>query len=376
MPLVETGFWGFELEKSSKSTGRPAGLRGILSDRRRWATAGLVVLALAFLVPGVALVWRAQPATRAPASEAPDFRSLVADPVGAQPAAEGAVYAELEPEVFAPPAAPAPPAPDEGWSTGELPVAEASGSGDAGTLNCMIEPSEVVDIRSAVEGRINAIHVERSDTIEKGQVLVELDATVELAAADVASTRAAMTGAIRSREANLLLTKSRRVRAQNLFEQNAVSLDVREEVDTEAEVAKLEVQVARENKQLAALEHLQAMAVLNRRTILSPVSGVVVERLMSAGEVADEDTILRLAQVDPLRVEVVLPAARFGSVKPGMKAAVIPEFPGDQVHIAAVTIVDQVIDGASGTFGARLELPNADHAIPGGLHCQVRFIAE
>jgi multidrug efflux pump subunit AcrA (membrane-fusion protein) len=185
-----------------------------------------------------------------------------------------------------------------------------------------------------------------------------------------------MTGAIRSREANLLLTKSRRARAQNLFEQQAVSLDVREEVDTEAEVAKLEVQVARENKQLAALEHLQAMAVLNRRTILSPVSGVVVERLMSAGEVADEDTILRLAQVDPLRVEVVLPAARFGSVKPGMKAAVIPEFPGDQVHIAAVTIVDQVIDGASGTFGARLELPNADHAIPGGLHCQVRFIAE
>ena len=72
----------------------------------------------------------------------------------------------------------------------------------------------------------------------------------------------------------------------------------------------------------------------------------------------------------------MFPAARFGTVTKGMKAAVIPEFPGDQVHIAAVTIVDRVIDGASGTFGARLELPNPDHAIPGGLHCQVRFLAE
>jgi RND family efflux transporter MFP subunit len=234
----------------------------------------------------------------------------------------------------------------------------------------------VVDIRSSVEGRIDLIHVERGDTVERGQVLVELDTSVELAAADVAQTRASMTGAIRSREANLVLTRSRRKRAQNLFEQEAVSLDVREEIETQAEVAKLEVQEARENKQLAELEHRQAMAVLDRRTLRSPISGVVSERLMSAGEVADEDTILRLAQVDPLRVEVVLPAARFGSVKLGMKAAVIPELPGDQVHIASVTIVDRVIDGASSTFGVRLELPNPDYSIPGGLHCQVRFMDE
>jgi RND family efflux transporter MFP subunit len=333
-------------------------------------TAALLVLALALLIPGAAIVWRSQPSKEAPEGHTSDFRGSTADFDAAQPAPETEAYAELEPEVFEPLA------PDDGWSSGADPAAEASDSGDSGTLNCIIEPSEVVDIRSAVEGRIEAIHVERSDSIEKGQMLVELDSTVELAAADVANTRAAMTGAIRSREANLLLTKSRRSRAQNLFEQHAVSLDVREEVDTEAEVAKLEVQVARENKRLAELEHLQAMAVLSRRTIHSPVSGVVIERLMSSGEVADEDTILRLAQVDPLSVEVVLPAARFGTVKRGMKAAVIPEFPGDRVHIAAVTIVDPVIDGASGTFGARLELPNPDHAIPGGLHCQVRFIAE
>ena len=96
---------------------------------------------------------------------------------------------------------------------------------------------------------------------------------------------------------------------------------------------------------------------------------------MAAGEVVvDEKTILTIAQIDPLRVEVILPSALYGTVQAGLRAAVEPEF-GDQVHIASVQIVDRVIDAASGTFGVRLELPNPDQSIPGGLHCQVRFLA-
>ena len=79
--------------------------------------------------------------------------------------------------------------------------------------------------------------------------------------------------------------------------------------------------------------------------------------------------------IDPLRVEVILPSAFYGTIAEGQRAAVEPEF-GDTVHIAQVEIVDRVIDAASGTFGVRLELPNPEQAIPGGLHCQVRFLAE
>ena len=43
---------------------------------------------------------------------------------------------------------------------------------------------------------------------------------------------------------------------------------------------------------------------------------------------------------------------------------------------APVTIVDRVVDAASGTFGVRLELPNPDRDIPVGLQCQVRFLTE
>jgi multidrug efflux pump subunit AcrA (membrane-fusion protein) len=38
-----------------------------------------------------------------------------------------------------------------------------------------------------------------------------------------------------------------------------------------------------------------------------------------------------------------------------------------------VSIVDRVIDAASGTFGVRLTMPNPGHAVPAGLKCMVEF---
>ena len=88
----------------------------------------------------------------------------------------------------------------------------------------------------------------------------------------------------------------------------------------------------------------------------------------------DEQTILTIAQIDPLRVEVILPTHLFGSVRVGDLVEIIPEPPLDQPHVAEVALVDRVLDGASGTFGVRLLLANPDHDLPGGLRCQARLM--
>lgn len=242
-------------------------------------------------------------------------------------------------------------------------------------IDCLIEPAQMVEIGSPVIGLIETIHVERADTVERGQVLVALESGAERAAVEVARARASMDGAERAREANVRLGGRREARARRLFESEALSLDLREESETAAELARLELQQVREERRLASLQLQQAEELLRRRTIRSPVDGVVVERLMAPGERVDEEVILRVAQLDPLRVEVTLPSAMFGTIRPGMRAAVEPEIPGDQVYMASVALMDRVIDPASGTFGVRLELPNPDHAIPSGLHCRVRFVA-
>lgn len=113
---------------------------------------------------------------------------------------------------------------------------------------------------------------------------------------------------------------------------------------------------------------------LDLRRIRSPITGVVVERLLAPGEAAGRTPILRLAQIDPLRVDVFAPVTMLGKIRIGMGAQVVPEAPLNGAHLARVTVVDRVVDAASGTFGVRLELPNARYRLPAGLKCKVRFL--
>ena len=206
----------------------------------------------------------------------------------------------------------------------------------------MIGPSEVIDIGSSITGVIDRILVERSEYVEAGEVLAQLEASVERAAVRVARARAERTVDIDSSAASYDLGEKRRSRALELFDSKALSLDQRQEVEAEATLAALELERAREDHRLASLQLEQAAAALERRTIRSPVAGFVVERMMAPGEVVDEQTILRIAQVHPLRIEAILPSDWFGRVRPGDQAEIVPETPLDQPRAARE--VDQIDD--------------------------------
>jgi multidrug efflux pump subunit AcrA (membrane-fusion protein) len=81
-------------------------------------------------------------------------------------------------------------------------------------------------------------------------------------------------------------------------------------------------------------------------------------------------------QIDPLKVEVVLPVSEFGRIKAGQHAVVRPEASIGGRHESTVTIVDPIIDAASGTFRVTLMLPNPEHILTSGLRCQVTFLAK
>ncbi len=254
--------------------------------------------------------------------------------------------------------------------------APAPGALDAlPAFDCVIEPDTTVDVGTRIEGVIDTLYVERGDRVEAGQALADLDSAVERADLLLAAARAHKQAELGAREASLALSERRVERNVRLVATRAISLDAEDEDATQARLAAFELEQAQKSARVAALEADRARALLEQRTIRSPIDGVVVERRMGPGELATDQPILRLARVDPLRVEVIVPAEHFGSVRPGMQAQILPEAPIQGQHPATVTIVDPVIDAASGTFGVRLELPNPDHAIPAGLGCRVRFPA-
>jgi RND family efflux transporter MFP subunit len=243
-------------------------------------------------------------------------------------------------------------------------------------FDCIIEARQMVDIRSPVEGLIEKVAVERGEAVKRGQVLVVLESGPERAALAVAKQRAEASGAVKSAEAKLDLAVKKEKRAEELARQNFISTNAVEEARTERTLAESELKVARENQKMAELEMNRASEVLGMRTIRSPVNGVVVDRYLKAGEFATsnvKDPILKVAEIDPLNVEVILPAALYGEVKRGDRAEVAPETP-KQKFIARVAVVDRVINAASGTFGIRLELPNEKQLVPAGAKCRLKFL--
>jgi len=241
-------------------------------------------------------------------------------------------------------------------------------------LDGIIEPHATVNLSFPVEGVVEIIHADRSDPVQAGQEVARLESTVEQAAVYQARAQARRNGEVMSKQASLKFARSKLARIKELFASKAISSLEKEEADTQVALARMEVKQAEEAKEVAAQNLKRTEAVLERRRIKSPISGVVVERFASPGEFVKENPVLKIAQLDPLRVEVIAPASMFGKVKANMAAEVLPESPVTGNFAARVTVVDQIIDAASGTFGVRLELPNPDLKLPGGLRCRVRLL--
>ena len=251
-------------------------------------------------------------------------------------------------------------------------AAVAADAGDVG-LDCVITPSAQVAVASAAPGLIERVHVDRSDRVERGTVLAELEAGVERAAVDLAREWSSFDTEIKLEGVTLANEQRKRKRMEDLYKRRQVSREDKDDADTRLRASRLRLQEATERRRLRTLEARQAEAALARRTIRSPVNGVVVERLRQEGEYVEDDAIVRVARLDPLFVETIVPMRHFGKVAVGASAEVHPEAPASGPVAATVLKVDALGDPASGTFGVRLLLPNADDAVPAGLKCRVRI---
>jgi RND family efflux transporter MFP subunit len=243
--------------------------------------------------------------------------------------------------------------------------------------DCLIEPSMTVDLGSSIRGVAEEVLVKRGDVVEKGDILVRLESGVQHASVALAKARAGNTAELASAEEGMKLAEKLHIRLEDLYKDRNVSQQMLDEAESQAFIAKSDWHQARENQLLAELELNQSVEILSMRTITSPISGIVVDRMVSPGELVTEDqTIMQLANIDPLYVEVIMPAADFGRVLSGSLATVVPAEPIGGQYEGRVTIVDNIIDAASGTFGVRIELSNADKALPAGLNCVVEFALE
>jgi RND family efflux transporter MFP subunit len=243
-------------------------------------------------------------------------------------------------------------------------------------MNCLIEPNTTVTVSTPVEGIVDSVSVDRGDLVQAGQVLAKLESSVQEAEVAVHRYRSEMQAELRSSQTRYEFSLRKLARAKEMSEKETISKHELDEAQTEKLLAELTRMDVQEKKRLAVLEYKRSQAALELRTIKSPLTGAVVERLISPGDFRNnlDPKMFKLAEIHPLRVEVFVPVSMFGGIAVGMRAEVIPEAPLDRPRIAKVTVVDRVMDAASGTFAVRLELPNPKYQLPAGLKCRIRFL--
>ena len=219
---------------------------------------------------------------------------------------------------------------------------------DQGQLSCLLEPSSEVQLSSEVSGVVQKIHVQRGDLVEVGQVLLSLNASVETAALNTAL-------------AKVEFAQRKVRRSAKLYKKKLISDHERDEMLTE--------------HRLANFLATEAKVRLQQRQTMSPIEGVVVERLREPGEFVDETPFMKIVTLDPLHAEVVFRAQLYGEIKKGMQVKIYPEA-SLQGYVGEIIIVDPIIDAASNSFGTTVLLSNNRAKLAAGVRCNIVFPAK
>ena len=147
-----------------------------------------------------------------------------------------------------------------------------------------------------------------------------------------------------------------------------------DEATSEFRIAELALAEATFAQLAAGEDARRAQALLTQRLILSPLSGVVVERHMLAGEfVSDRTPIMTVASIDVLHVEVDVLVMYYGQIAINKRATVFVDAPFTGQKDATVIAFDQILNSGTGMFGVRLQVENSELSLPAGGRCRIRF---
>lgn len=204
---------------------------------------------------------------------------------------------------------------------------------------------EEVYFAPASPGRIETIHVDVGDHVQKGQTLIEMDRTQ-----------------LQQARSQLQNARSNFLRLDTLYQLESISQQQYEQGRTQYEVARSNVAFLEENT-----------------TLLAPISGVVTERYYEAKEMysgapnteAGKAAVVRLMQINPLKAFVSISERYFPEIRKDMRARItLDMYPGETFR-GRVYRVHPTMDEATRTFQAEIRIDNPDEKLRPGMFARV-----
>ena len=249
-------------------------------------------------------------------------------------------------------------------------------------------------LSSEVSGRVVRIHADLGDRVRTGEVLVEIDPTQYQLAVDrqsaalnealaqlgMKSAEAALpdvteTSIVRRAAADAEEAKANFDRIRALHEEGVVSQQAFEAAEARfrATQASYESAIEQARNLAARVENLRAQLEIARENLRdtqlkAPFGGTVRQRLVEIGQyVREQNPMIQIASMNPLRLRASVPEQWFPDVKPGAKVEIeVEAYPGEKFE-GRVARVGQAVETATRTFAIEAEFQNSGERLRPGL---------
>jgi membrane fusion protein (multidrug efflux system) len=211
-----------------------------------------------------------------------------------------------------------------------------------------VRSNQRVTLRPEVSGRIAALGFAEGKPVRRGQLMVQLDDTLQRAQLQQAEAQASL--------ARTQLQRNRELVGQGFVSQSAVDQSA-----GALEVAEAQVALAR--------------AQLARMRVRAPFDGLAGIRRVDVGEyVKDGAEIVTLEDVSRVWVDYRLPERYLARVRAGLPVEVGIDALGDRSFAGRVEVLDAQVDTEGRAVLVRARLDNRDGALKAGMFARVRTV--
>lgn len=237
----------------------------------------------------------------------------------------------------------------------------------------VIQPINAVQVRSKASGQIMKMPAELGSHVKPGDLLVQVDPRQVTNNFDQAKA------ALLAAQANLTVTKTQLDRAEGLAKAGVLTAP-------DLETAQLNYANAQSTVAAAKTNLDNAQIALEDARIESPITGVVIEKDVSIGQVISSATnnagggtlLLQMADLGEVMDSTLVSESDIGNVKPGQKATVKVDaypnraFTGTVEKIAPEATVQQSVT----MFPVLIRLDNKDGALMPGMNSDVSVLVQ
>jgi membrane fusion protein (multidrug efflux system) len=205
-----------------------------------------------------------------------------------------------------------------------------------------------VTVRPEVSGRVVQLGFRDGQPVRRGQLLVQLDDSLQRAQLQQAQAQAGI--------AATQLKRNQELVAENFVSQSAVDQSA-----AALEVAQAQVALAR--------------AQLQRMRIVAPFDGVAGIRQVNVGDyLKDGADIVNIEDLSALWVDFRLPERFTASVKPGQTVEVVLDAMPGQRFSGRVDALDSVLDANGRSLLVRARVDNPHGALRSGMFARTRIV--